>query len=108
MLDAIAAERARGRILLVGTTNRDSRRRVIWNLIEIAASGRPEALELFQKLLIASAAIPGTFPPEMIDVEADHESYQGLHGSAAGSLSRVSRGAWPPVAPSNEHAREGA
>ena len=32
---------------------------------------RPGALELVQKILLASAAIPGTFPPVMIDVESD-------------------------------------
>ena len=86
ILDAVAKEHAKGRILLVGTTNLDARRPVIWNITEIAASGRPEALELVRKLLVASAAIPGTFPPEMIDVEIEHRKYQEMHvdgGTAA-------------------------
>jgi predicted acylesterase/phospholipase RssA len=79
VLDAIAAEHRKGRILLVATTNLDLRRGVIWNVTEIAASGNPGALELVQKILIASAAIPGTFPPVMIDVEANGKTYQEMH-----------------------------
>ena len=79
VLDAIAAEHAKGRILLVGTTNLDARRPVIWNLTKIAASGQPGALRLFQSLLVASAAIPGTFPPVMIDVEAEGKAFQEMH-----------------------------
>ena len=79
MVDAIAAEDARGRILLVGTTNLDARRPVIWNVTKIAASRSPRALELIHDVLIASAAIPGAFPPVMIDVEVDGETYQEMH-----------------------------
>jgi len=79
MLDAIAAEHEKGRILLVATTNLDVRRAVIWNITEIAATKAPGALELVRKILIASAAIPGTFPPVMIDVEAKGKSYQEMH-----------------------------
>ena len=79
MLDAIAAEYEKGRILLVATANLDVRRAVIWNITKIATSRSASALELVQKILIASAAIPGTFPPVMIDVEADGKSYQEMH-----------------------------
>jgi predicted acylesterase/phospholipase RssA len=79
MLDAIAAEHAKGRLLLVGTVNLDARRPVIWNITEIAASRSPKALKLVQSILIASAAIPGTFPPVMIDVEVDGKKYQEMH-----------------------------
>jgi predicted acylesterase/phospholipase RssA len=79
VLDAIAAEYAKGRLLLVGTVNLDARRPVIWNITEIAASHKPGALKLVQSLLIASSAIPGTFPPVMIDVEANGKKYQEMH-----------------------------
>jgi predicted acylesterase/phospholipase RssA len=79
MLDAIAAEHEKGRILLVGTANLDARRPVIWNVTKIAASRQPGALELVHKILLASAAIPGTFPPVMIDVEADNRTYDEMH-----------------------------
>ena len=79
MLNAIAQEYANGRLLLIGTTHLDARRPVVWNIGEIAASGHPKALELFDKVLVASAAIPGVFPPVMIDVEVDGKIYQEMH-----------------------------
>ena len=79
MLDAIAAEHAKGRLLLIGTTNLDARRPIIWNVTKIAASGRPGALALVQNILVASAAIPGAFPPVLIDAEVDGRSYQEMH-----------------------------
>jgi predicted acylesterase/phospholipase RssA len=79
MLDAIAAEHDKGRILLVATTNLDLRRPVVWNVTEIAATRLPGALDLVHKILIASAAIPGTFPPVMIDVEVNGQRYQEMH-----------------------------
>jgi predicted acylesterase/phospholipase RssA len=79
VLDAIAAEDAKGRMLLVGTVDLDARRPVIWNITKIAASRRPGSLELAQSLLIASSAIPATFPPVMIDVEVGNKKYQEMH-----------------------------
>jgi predicted acylesterase/phospholipase RssA len=63
MLDAIAAEYPKGRLLLVATTDLDARQAVLWNMTKIAASRDPQALELFHSIMIASAAIPGAFPP---------------------------------------------
>lgn len=79
LLAAIAAEYHKGRLLLIGTTNLDARRAVIWNIGEIAASGDPRAGELVRKILMASAAIPGAFPPVMIDAEVDGQVYQEMH-----------------------------
>jgi len=78
-LDVIAGEYAKGRLLLVGTTDLDARRGVIWNLSKLAVSRDPKALELFRTLMVASAAIPGAFPPTMIDVEVDGRRYQEMH-----------------------------
>jgi predicted acylesterase/phospholipase RssA len=79
MMEAIAAEYAKGRILLVATTNLDARRPVIWDITKIAASGNPRALELIHDVLVASAAIPGAFPPVMIDAELNGKKYQEMH-----------------------------
>ena len=79
VLDGIAAEHAKGRMLLIGTVDLDARRPVIWNITKIAVSGRPGSLELVRSLLIASSAIPATFPPVMIDVEVDGKKYQEMH-----------------------------
>jgi len=79
LLDDIAAEYAKGRLLLVGTTNLDAREPVYWNMGAIASSRDPAALELFRKVTLASAAIPGAFPPVMIDVTVDGHKYQEMH-----------------------------
>jgi hypothetical protein len=79
MLSHIAREYHNGRLLLVGTTDLDDQRPVIWNIGAIAASGSPEALQLVHKILRASAAIPGAFPPVMIDVEANGRRYQEMN-----------------------------
>ena len=75
----IATEYARGRLLLIGTTNLDEGRGVIWNIGNIATKGTPEAYELIRRILVASAAIPAAFPPMMIDVTADGKPYQEMH-----------------------------
>ncbi len=79
MLKEIAREHERGRMLLISTTNLDARQAIIWNMGKIAASGQPGALTLFHKIMLASAAIPGAFPPMMFDVEADGKRYQEMH-----------------------------
>lgn len=79
VLDEIAAEYRKGRRLLVGTTNFDAQRPVVWDLSAIAASGRPGSLDLFRKIMLASASVPLIFPPVRIDVMADGKHYQELH-----------------------------
>jgi hypothetical protein len=79
MLEAIAAEYRKGRLLLIGTTDLDAQRPVIWNIGAIADSGKPGALGLVHQILRASAAIPGAFQPVLIDVELDGRKYQELH-----------------------------
>jgi hypothetical protein len=79
MFAAIAREYNEGRLLLIGTTDLDAQRPVIWNIGALAASGKPEALDLFRKILRASAAVPGIFQPVMIDVEVDGKRYQEMH-----------------------------
>ncbi|MBL8564473.1 MAG: patatin-like phospholipase family protein [Hyphomicrobiaceae bacterium] len=79
LLREVAAEYRKGRLLFVLTTNLDAQRPVVWNLGEIAASGHPNALELFRKAIMASAAIPGAFPPVAFPVEVDGKTYDELH-----------------------------
>jgi hypothetical protein len=79
LLAAVAAEHEKGRILLIGTTDLDARQPVVWNMGNIAASGAPNALELFRSILLASAAIPGAFPPTLVTVEVDGKRYQEMH-----------------------------
>lgn len=79
LLDEIAAEYAKGRVLLVGTGNLDSLEPVIWNMTAIAAHKDPRAISLFRSILLASASIPGAFPPVMIDVDVNGTRYQEMH-----------------------------
>ncbi len=79
LLARIAEEHNKGRILLVATTDLDARQPVVWNMGNIAASGAPNALELFRQILLASAAIPGAFPPSMFQVEVNGRQYQEMH-----------------------------
>jgi predicted acylesterase/phospholipase RssA len=67
---------------------------VIWNIGKIAASGNPEALDLVRDILVASAAIPGAFPPMMIDVEVNGKAYQEMHVDGGASAQVF---AYPPV-----------
>jgi predicted patatin/cPLA2 family phospholipase len=79
MMAAIAAQYARGRRLLIGTTNLDADRPVTWNIGAIAASGHPRSAALVADILLASASIPGVFPPVFIEVEAGGKSYDEIH-----------------------------
>jgi hypothetical protein len=79
LLADIAAEHRRGRRLWAVTTNLDAGRRVIWNMGAIAARGDDKALALFRAVLLASASIPGIFPPVLIDSESHGKTLQELH-----------------------------
>ena len=79
MLKAIAREHKKGRRLFIGTTQLDAQRLVIWNMGAIAASGHPDALKLFRKIMLASASIPGFFPPQYFTVEAGGRPYEEMH-----------------------------
>ena len=78
-LRAVAVAHNQGRRLYVGTTNMDAQTLVIWNMGVIANSGHPDTLELFQKVILASASIPAAFPPVFIEVEVDGQTYDEMH-----------------------------
>ena len=79
LLSEIAAEHARGRRLLVATTNLDAGRRVLWNMGAIAARGDDKALKLFRDVLLASCSIPGFFSPIGIEVESNGKRFEEMH-----------------------------
>lgn len=68
-----------GRLLLIGTTNIDAGQPVVWNMGRIATIGNPEAIELFRRIMLASASIPGAFPPVMFDFLLDEQVFQEMH-----------------------------
>lgn len=76
ILEKIAAEHRRGRRLFVGTTNLDAQRFVVWNMGAIACKGD---LELFRKVILASASLPVVFQPVHVKVTADGKTYDEMH-----------------------------
>ncbi len=87
-LRKVALEHGKGRRLYISTTELESRRQVIWDLGEIARRGTPTDLELFRKLMLGSAAIPGFFPPVRIPVTVNGRTLEELHldGSVSNAL----------------------
>ncbi len=79
VLDEIAANHRAGRRLYVGTSHVYAGRLTVWDMGAIANSGRPEALALFRRVLLASTAVPTLLPPITFEVEARGQSYQELH-----------------------------
>ena len=79
LLVDIAAAHNAGRRLFVVTTDLDAERSVVWNMGAIAVHGGDAALKLFRTILLASSAIPGGFPPVLIDVEANGKRFQEMH-----------------------------
>jgi predicted acylesterase/phospholipase RssA len=84
LLADVAAAHRSGRRLFVVTTDLDAERSVVWNMGAIAAhaadkNGGDAALALFRRVLLASSAIPGGFPPVLIDVEANGKKFQEMH-----------------------------
>jgi Patatin-like phospholipase len=85
VLAEVAQVHREGRRLFIGTTNMEAGKLVIWDMGAIATSGKPAALELFRKVMLASASIPVAFPAVYFPVIADGEQYEEMHvdGGAA-------------------------
>ena len=79
LIQAVAREAASGRLLLVATTNVDTGETVIWDLGSIAMNGGPNAKALFRDVLVASASVPGMFPPVIIRVQGEQGDYSEAH-----------------------------
>lgn len=80
LLRQIAIEHDKGRRLLIVTTNLDAQETVIWDMGVLAKRGGDQAVELFREVLLASASIPGVFPPVMIaGVDAQGRLVEEMH-----------------------------
>jgi len=69
ILEEVAQQHSMGRRLYVATTNLDASKLVVWDMGLLASGGgdgRSNSLQMFQKVLRASAAIPVLFPPVYI------------------------------------------
>lgn len=78
-LHEVALAHQGGRRLYIGTVDLDSQRFVIWNMGLIATSGQSDALPLFRRVMLASAAIPVAFSPVFFEVEAAGRRYDEMH-----------------------------
>jgi predicted acylesterase/phospholipase RssA len=79
LIQAIAHEAATGRLLLVATTDVSTGEPVVWDLGSIAMNGGPGARALFRDVLVASASVPGMFPPVVIRVQEQQALYEEVH-----------------------------
>lgn len=88
MITAVAHEYERGRLLFIATTDLDKEETVLWNMGLIAEHGGYAARRLFRDVLVASASVPGIFPPVMIRVRQGMHEYEEMHvdGSVTTSL----------------------
>lgn len=79
MIDAVGREAATGRMLIVATTDLDDQETVLWNMGSIAEHGGTAAHDLFRKVMVASASVPGVFPPVLIPVQEGSHTYDEMH-----------------------------
>jgi predicted acylesterase/phospholipase RssA len=79
MIQAVAREAGKGRLLLVATTDVATGERVVWDLGAIARNGGANARFLFRDVLLASASVPGVFPPVMISIREEGAPHIQAH-----------------------------
>lgn len=79
----IGEEHRKGRRLIIGTTNFDAERPVLWDVGELAQANTPEAFALVRKVILASAAIPVFFKPVRIAVTNGKTTKEELHVDGA-------------------------
>jgi predicted acylesterase/phospholipase RssA len=79
LLDDVAVQYRRGRRLFVVTTNLDAGHAMVWDMGAIAVRGGKAGLALFRKVVLASASIPGAFPPVFIEAEANGRRFLEMH-----------------------------
>jgi predicted acylesterase/phospholipase RssA len=86
MIKAVAHEAEIGRLLLVATTDVATGEPVVWDLGSIARNGGPYARTLFRDVLVASASVPGMFPPVIIRVQQDGAPHDEAHVDGAATM----------------------
>jgi len=87
-LEAVARQHAAGRRLFAGTTNLDAGTFVMWDLGALASGDRPDKLQRYRDVVLASASFPMIFPPVYIPVEVDGDTHWQMHvdGSARANV----------------------
>ncbi len=84
LMEKIAAAHCAGRRLYVCTTDLNTKRAVIWDMGAIACMPCPAGCRLFRDVLLASASVPGVFPPVEFKVTGnDQRTRTVLHADGA-------------------------
>jgi predicted acylesterase/phospholipase RssA len=86
MIEAVAHEAEKGRLLLVATTDVATGESVVWDLGSIARNGGSSMRALFRDVLLASASVPGMFPPVMIRVRENGALHDEAHVDGAATM----------------------
>jgi len=80
VIQRVAQEHAKGRRLFIGTSNLDANAFTIWDMGAIASSGRPDAVQRYRDVILASAAFPIAFPPVYFEIQRpDGTRYTQMH-----------------------------
>ncbi|WP_245587199.1 patatin-like phospholipase family protein [Aliagarivorans marinus] len=79
MIERLAHEREKGRLLLIGTTSLDNEKMALWDIGRIAQVGSEDAQTLIQDIVIASSSIPGAFPAKLINIDDGEQQFDELH-----------------------------
>ncbi|WP_170415592.1 patatin-like phospholipase family protein [Ruegeria atlantica] len=79
LIRKIAEQHRQGRQLLIGTTNIDAERPVLWNIGAMAQTDTPQARDLIRNVILASASIPVVFQPVTIKVTNGEVRREELH-----------------------------
>jgi Patatin-like phospholipase len=75
----LATAHVEGRRLFIGTTNLDTKRLCVWDVTAIAASDRPDKRTLLRDIFLATASVPGEFPPVEFKITVNGTEYTELH-----------------------------
>jgi patatin-like phospholipase len=86
MIREVAGEAAKGRLLLIATTDVATGEPIVWDLGSIAKNGGSSARTLFRDVLVASASVPGMFPPVIIRVDEDGARHDEAHIDGAATV----------------------
>lgn len=75
-LDQVADRHAAGRRLFIVTSEVETARAYVWNMGAIAQA---KEYDLFRQVMRASAALPGLFPPVVLQYKTGGKAYQETH-----------------------------
>ncbi len=89
-------EYRKGRRFYVGTSDLDTRRSVVWDVSAMAARDNPGDRELIWNILLASASVPGFFPPVEIPITVDGVRHVERHIDGVTSSSMFFAPPWVP------------